>query len=58
MGMKRHARECALQILYPLDILGKSLADEEALESSIARFFDNFDAFAAAMNQSGAKGGQ
>jgi N utilization substance protein B len=39
MGLKRQARECALQILYPLE-----MSAGFALEDAIARFFENFDA--------------
>ncbi|HEY4222114.1 MAG TPA: transcription antitermination factor NusB [Myxococcota bacterium] len=44
MGIKRQARECALQILYPLDMTAGALAADDA----IARFFENFDADARA----------
>ena len=42
MGVKRQARECALQILYPLDMPSKETAP--APDDAIARFFENFDA--------------
>jgi transcription antitermination protein NusB len=42
VGIKRQARECALQILYPLDALGTP-TDDDAIDGC-ARFFDNFDA--------------
>lgn len=52
MGIKRQARECALQILYPLDMLaGASSSDStctERIDDAIARFFDHFDADARA----------
>lgn len=56
MGIKRQARECALQILYPLDMTSRSAAasdgvsgvDERAVSDAIAIFFDNFDADARA----------
>lgn len=49
MGIKRQARECALQILYPLDMLtGKDAAVAVTVEDAITRFFDNFDADARA----------
>ena len=45
MGIKRQARECALQILYPLDMVsGPTGADAGAVADAVARFFDNFDA--------------
>jgi N utilization substance protein B len=47
MGIKRQARECALQILYPLDMLGKEL-DPAAVDDALERFFDSFDADARA----------
>lgn len=61
MGIKRQARECALQILYPLDMTSRPTAapgstavnasvevDERAVSDAIAIFFDNFDADARA----------
>lgn len=51
MGIKRQARECALQILYPLDMLGREpgvAVDAQAVNDAISRFFDNFDADARA----------
>lgn len=39
--MKRQARECALQILYPLDVSASTL---DGVDDAIARFFENFDA--------------
>ena len=39
MGIKRQARECALQILYPLDMVD-SLSPDEAINE----FFESFDA--------------
>jgi len=53
VGVKRQARECALQILYPLDMLEKSNAvvDEQAIQDATARFFDNFDADARARDR-------
>jgi transcription antitermination protein NusB len=39
MGLKRQSRECALQILYPLDMV-PGLSAEDA----IARFFESFEA--------------
>jgi N utilization substance protein B len=42
VGIKRQARELALQILYPVDMTGL------AVDDAIARFFDSFDAEAAA----------
>lgn len=49
MGIKRQARECALQILYPLDMLDAVGASIEVdVDDAIARFFDNFDADARA----------
>ncbi len=49
MGIKRQARECALQILYPLDMLAlEDLEIKLQVEDAIARFFDNFDADARA----------
>lgn len=52
MGIKRQARECALQILYPLDMIaGKDAApfsDADGIEDAIARFFEHFDADARA----------
>lgn len=47
MGIKRQARECALQILYPLDMLDKA-SDGRAIDDAIERFFENFDADARA----------
>jgi transcription antitermination protein NusB len=45
MGIKRQARECALQILYPLDMLRKDAAPaENGVGEAIERFFENFDA--------------
>lgn len=38
MGIKRQAREIALQILYPVDMT------EISVEDALARFFDSFDA--------------
>jgi len=38
MGVKRQAREIALQILYPIDMTGL------AVEDALARFFESFDA--------------
>lgn len=43
MGIKRQARECALQILYPLDMLEKS-DDGRVIDDALERFFENFDA--------------
>lgn len=43
MGLKRQARECALQILYPLDMVPGLAADD-----AIARFFESFEADARA----------
>jgi N utilization substance protein B len=43
MGVKRQARECALQILYPLDMVPGLGADD-----AIARFFESFEADARA----------
>ncbi len=56
MGIKRQARECALQVLYPLDMLGADGASgwttdassASAVDEAIARFFDHFDADARA----------
>jgi transcription antitermination protein NusB len=42
MGVKRQARESALQILYPLD--GKTIPTLDDAESAAERFFDNFEA--------------
>lgn len=39
MGLKRQARECALQILYPLEMSAGLSVDD-----AIARFFENFEA--------------
>ena len=47
MGIKRQARECALQILYPLDMVQRGL-DIAAVDDAVARFFDSFDADARA----------
>lgn len=38
MGIKRQAREIALQVLYPVDMTSLSVED------ALARFFDSFDA--------------
>lgn len=55
MGVKRQARECALQILYPLDMLAaKEIAIAINIDDAIARFFDNFDADARARERAGA----
>ena len=52
MGIKRQARECALQILYPLDMIAPKgaapLADADGVEDALARFFEHFDADARA----------
>jgi transcription antitermination protein NusB len=42
VGIKRQARECALQILYPLDTADAPSVDDGLLSAS--RFFDNFEA--------------
>jgi N utilization substance protein B len=42
MGVKRQAREIALQILYPIDMTALSVDD------ALARFFESFDADARA----------
>lgn len=44
MGIKRQARECALQILYPLDMVMRSGTDPLSVDDAAAQFFDNFDA--------------
>jgi N utilization substance protein B len=55
MGIKRQARECALQILYPLDMLAStSSSDVMSIDDAIARFFDHFDADARARERAGA----
>jgi len=42
MGIRRQARECALQIIFQLDAMtSPSLAD---IDDAIERFFENFDA--------------
>jgi N utilization substance protein B len=46
MGIRRQARECALQILYPLDMVSKEAKVD--VEEAIERFFENFDADARA----------
>lgn len=48
MGIKRQARECALQILYPLDMLARDSGDSVTAQDAITRFFENFDADARA----------
>ena len=49
MGVKRQARECALQILYPLDMtLGVGATPLDAVDDAIGKFFENFDADARA----------
>jgi N utilization substance protein B len=49
VGVKRQARECALQILYPLDMsIGLHTATLDVVDDNIARFFENFDADARA----------
>lgn len=48
MGIKRQARECALQILYPLDMVGSATTSAIATDDAMARFFENFDADARA----------
>jgi N utilization substance protein B len=42
MGIRRQARECALQIVYQLDAAAAPAASD--IDEAIARFFDNFDA--------------
>jgi N utilization substance protein B len=41
MGVKRQARECALQILYTLD--ARKEPSEVDVEGAVRGFFDNFD---------------
>ncbi len=42
MGIKRQARECALQIIFQLDSVDAPSAAD--IDDAIARFFENFDA--------------
>jgi transcription antitermination protein NusB len=42
VGVKRQARECALQILYPIDTIDAPSVDDAMLSAS--RFFENFEA--------------
>jgi len=42
MGVRRQARECALQIVYQLDAVAEPTASD--VDEAISRFFDNFDA--------------
>ncbi len=42
MGIRRQARECALQIVFQLDGVESPTADE--IEAAVSDFFDNFDA--------------
>jgi len=45
MGVRRHARECALQILYQLDPQLHAGADAVGLvDEAVEKFFSNFDA--------------
>ena len=46
MGVKRQARECALQILYMVDAMGSptGAVDDAVVSQAIRHFFDNFDA--------------
>jgi N utilization substance protein B len=48
MGVKRQARECALQILYPLDVIAATGGGVADVNAAIGAFFDNFDADAKA----------
>ena len=41
MGIKRQARECALQIVFQLD--GVAQPGSADVDDAIARFFENFD---------------
>jgi transcription termination factor NusB len=40
MGIRRQARECALQIVFQLDGLAQPAAAD--IEDAISRFFENF----------------
>ncbi len=42
MGVRRQARECALQIVFQLDTWPSPKADDA--DDAVARFFENFDA--------------